>query len=86
MKIVYTKKFISEFKKLSRNIQLLAVEKEKVFKRNPFDPKIKTHKLIGKLRGNLAFSINYQHRIIFFMENDEEAWFLSVGTHDIYRG
>jgi len=85
VKVIYTKKFISEYKKLPRNIRFLLIEKEKIFKINPFNPKLKTHKLTGKLKGNLAFSINYQYRTIFFMENNEEAWFLSVGTHNIYK-
>ena len=86
MQIVYTKKFVSEFKKLPKNIQLLAIEKEKIFRKNPFSPKLKTHKLTGKLKGNLAFSINYSYRIIFVLENKNEAWFLAIGTHDIYKG
>lgn len=85
MEIIYTKKFISEYKKLPRNIRLLLIEKEKMLKGNIFDPKLKTHKLTGKLRGNLAFSINYQYRVIFYIENTKEVWFLSTGTHNIYR-
>ena len=73
MQIVYTKKFVSEFKKLPKNVRLLAVEKEKLFKKNPFNPKLKTHKLTGKLNGHLAFSINYSYRIIFVLENKNEA-------------
>lgn len=85
MQIVYTKKFVSDFKKLPKKIRQSAVAKEKIFKKNPFDPKLKTHKLTGKLKGNLAFSINYSYRIIFVLENKNEAWFLAIGTHSIYR-
>lgn len=85
MQIVYTKKFISEYKKLPKKVRLLAIEKEKIFKKNPYEPNLKTHKLTGKLKGNLAFSINYSYRIIFVLENKKEAWFLAVGTHKIYK-
>ena len=85
MQIVYTKKFVSEFKKLPKKVRLLAIEKEKIFKKNPHEPELKTHKLTGKLKGNLAFSINYSYRIIFVLENKNEAWFLAVGTHNIYK-
>ena len=85
MQIVYTKKFVSDFKKLPKKVRLLAIEDEKLFKKNPFNPKLKTHKLTGKLKGNLSFSINYNYRIIFVLENKNEAWFLAVGTHSIYR-
>ncbi len=85
MQIVYTKKFVSEFKKLPKNVRLLAIEKEKLFKKNPHNPELKTHKLTGKLIGNSAFSINYHYRIIFVLENKNEAWFLAIGTHNIYK-
>ncbi len=85
MKVIYTKKFISEYKKLPRTIRFLLIEKEKIFKKDSFDPRLKTHKLTGKLSGNLAFSVNYRYRTIFFIENNKEVWFLSVGTHDIYK-
>jgi mRNA-degrading endonuclease YafQ of YafQ-DinJ toxin-antitoxin module len=85
MQIVYTKKFVSEFKKLPKNVRLLAIEKEKLFKKNPYKSELKTHKLTGKLKGNLAFSINYHYRIIFVLENKNEAWFLAIGTHNIYK-
>lgn len=85
MQIVYTKKFVSEFKKLPKKVKLLAIEKEKIFNKNPYEIELKTHKLTGKLKGNLAFSINYSYRIIFVLENKKEAWFLAVGTHSIYK-
>jgi len=85
MRIVYSKKFISEYKKLPQQIKSLAERKEKIFKKDPFDTSLKTHKLAGKLRGNMSFSVNYKYRVIFVMEGKSEAWFLSIGTHDIYR-
>ena len=85
MQIVYTKKFISEFKKLPKKIRLLAIQKRNSSRKNPHEPELKTHKLTGKLKGNLAFSINYSYRIIFVLENKNEAWFLAVGTHSIYK-
>lgn len=85
MRVVYSKKFISEYKRLPKNIRLLSIEKEKLFKINPFDPQFRTHKLTGKLKGNLAFSINYRYRIIFSIEDNGEFWFVSIGTHNIYK-
>ena len=85
MRIVYSKKFISEYKKLPQQIKSLAERKEKIFKKDSFEPSLKTHRLTGKLRGNMAFSVNYKYRVIFVMEGKNEAWFLSIGTHNIYR-
>jgi len=85
MKIYYSNKFEKEYKRLPKKIKDLAEAKEKIFRKNPFDPKLKSHKLTGKLQEFWSFSINYQYRIIFEMVNKKEAWFHSVGTHEIYR-
>jgi addiction module RelE/StbE family toxin len=85
VQIKYSRKFVTEYKKLPQSIKALAEEKEKVFKKNPFDPKLKTHKLTGRLKGRWAFSVNYKYRIIIFFESESIFWFLSVGTHNIYK-
>lgn len=85
MRIVYSRKFVSEYRKLPPQIRSLAEQKEKIFKKNRFDSSLKTHKLTGKLKGNLSFSINFKYRIIFTLEGKNEAWFLSIGTHNIYK-
>lgn len=85
MKIIYSTKFGKEYKKLPRKVKLLAERKEKFFRKDPFGPALKTHKLSGKLKDFYSFSINYQYRIIFEFKNNEEIWFHSVGTHEIYR-
>lgn len=85
MKIYYSSKFLKEYKKLPKEAKLLAEKQEKVFRKDPFDPKLKTHHLTGKLKEFCAFSINYQYRIIFEFADKGTIWFHSVGTHDIYR-
>jgi mRNA-degrading endonuclease YafQ of YafQ-DinJ toxin-antitoxin module len=65
MKIIYTTKFSREYKKLSLQLKHLAEEREIIFRDDPFDSKLKTHKLKGKFKDFLAFSIDYRHRIIF---------------------
>lgn len=85
MKIYYSGKFSKEYKRLPVKIKILAEKQEKIFRRDPFDPKLKTHYLTGKLKGYLAFSVDYKHRIIFEFVEKDIVWFHSVGTHDIYR-
>jgi addiction module RelE/StbE family toxin len=36
-----------------------------IFSQNPFDPKLRTHKLTGKLKGLWSFSVSYNYRVIF---------------------
>jgi len=49
MRIYYSSKFEREYKKLSKEIKKLAEEKETIFRNNPFDLKLDTHKLRGRL-------------------------------------
>lgn len=85
MKIYYSKKFAREYKKLPKKIKFIAEKKEKVFRKNPFDMSLKTHKLTGKLKSYWAFSLDYQYRIIFDFTDKDVIWFHSVGTHEIYN-
>jgi len=85
MKIYYSSKFYKEYRKLPKEIKIQAEKQEKVFRQDPFDPKLKTHHLTGKLKGFWTFSINYQYRIIFEFSGKNIIWFHSVGTHDIYK-
>ena len=55
-----------------------------LFINDPFDSKLKTHKLSGKLKGLWSFSIEYDLRVVFFFTNDKtkKAVFVDIGTHD----
>ena len=85
MKILYIEKFEREYRKLPREFQEIAEKKEKVFRNNPFDPQLKTHKLHGVLKGFWAFSVNYKYRIIFEFVDGDTVRFYSIGDHDIYE-
>lgn len=54
---------------------------------HPFDPKIKTHKLHGKLSGLWACEVEYDCRIVFTFENEPETGktvivLADIGKHD----
>jgi mRNA-degrading endonuclease YafQ of YafQ-DinJ toxin-antitoxin module len=63
----------------------MAVEKEVIFVKNPFNPQLKTHKLKGKLKGLWSFSVTYSFRIVFEFINDDEVIFYDIGDHKIYQ-
>ncbi|MBU2109500.1 type II toxin-antitoxin system mRNA interferase toxin, RelE/StbE family [Patescibacteria group bacterium] len=85
MKIKTSTLFEKHYKKLPRNIKNQAEEKEKIFRENPFNLILKTHKLSGKEKESWGFWINYSYRIKFIFLNDDEVLFLDIGTHDIYK-
>ena len=89
LKIIYSSKFIRSYKKLPDKIKRLAEEKEKIFCQNPFDPRLKTHKLHGMFRGKIekywSFSVGYKHRIVFRFTDKNTIRFYLIGTHRIYQ-
>lgn len=84
MKIIYLSKFAREYKKLPNEVKDLAEEKEKIFRKDPFDNRLKTHKLHGALKEYWSFSVNPKYRIIFSFQDEKVVRFYSVGKHDIY--
>ncbi len=56
-------------------------ERVKLFKNNPFDPKLRTHKLSGKLKDLWSFSIEYDLRVIFSFAAQERVLFIDIGSH-----
>lgn len=85
MKIYYSGKFEREYKNLSLKLKKAAEEKEKIFRKNPLDPRLKTHKLKGALKEFWSFSISWQYRIVFEFVDENTIWFHSVGDHSIYQ-
>lgn len=85
MTIRTTAYFDKRYKKLPRKIKEKAKERERIFRINPFDSHLRTHKLHGKDREAWAFWIDHTYRIKFIFLNEGEFLFLDVGTHDMYR-
>ena len=85
MEILYSPKFARQYKKLPKEIQMKAEKMEKVFRVDPFDIRLKTHKLSGTLKDFYAFSINHSHRIIFDLPVENVARFYAGGDHSIYE-
>ncbi|OIO47067.1 MAG: hypothetical protein AUJ31_00525 [Parcubacteria group bacterium CG1_02_39_15] len=84
MQIIYSSNFVSTYQRLPFLVKKEAEKAEKLFRKNPFDPRLRTHKLKGKLKGRWAFFISWRYRIIFRFANDKTVWFLAIGGHEIY--
>lgn len=83
-KVKYSPEFLKSLKKLPRSQLKNLTVKEKIFKENTFDSRLKTHKLKGPLIGFYSFSISHHWRIVFHFEGDD-IYFDAVGTHSIYK-
>ena len=80
--------FSSSFKRAFRkriagnaNAEVRFWEKVEAFKSDPFDPKLRTHKLSGKLKDLWGFSVEYDLRVVFYFVDNQRAVFVDIGTH-----
>ena len=81
-----TSDFEKSFRKLPRRIQDLAGRKDKWFRADAFDPRLRTHKLKGTLEGYWSYSVNDQYRVLFRFLGSDTVLYYDVGTHEIYQG
>jgi addiction module RelE/StbE family toxin len=57
-------------------------ERLELFQNNPFDQKLRTHKLSGQLKDLWSFSIQYDLRVVFSFLEGDRALFVDIGTHE----
>ncbi|MDI6767159.1 MAG: type II toxin-antitoxin system mRNA interferase toxin, RelE/StbE family [Bacteroidota bacterium] len=85
MIIRVSSKFKRVYKKLPHMVKVKAKEQEAIFRADPFDTRLETHKLHGKYKEYWAFTVVGQYRIMFAFTEKEIVDFINIGTHDIYR-
>lgn len=68
-------------KKHPQNLSLVT-DAIDIFMSNPYHSSLETHKLKGKLTGYLAFSIQYDLRVVFYFASGTEVVFTDLGSHD----
>jgi mRNA-degrading endonuclease YafQ of YafQ-DinJ toxin-antitoxin module len=83
------KSFRRALAKLSPEQRRSAAAAFKIFKQNPFDPRLRPHKIhkLSALYGKTihAVEIEADLRAVFYIEGNT-VWSVDVGTHGIYRG
>ena len=86
MEVSFSDSFKKVFNKKvkSTEIEQIFWIRLELFINDPFDTKLKTHKLSGKLRSLWSFSIEYDLRVVFYFTKDKpkKAVFVDIGTHD----
>jgi hypothetical protein len=83
-----TAQFWKNFHSLPVTQKDLARDKFRIFRQNPFDPRLRTHKIqsLSSLfkRTIHAVVIEGNLRAVFYIEGDLVVTF-NIGTHDIYK-
>ncbi len=85
IKVSFSNSFKRAFKRrLAGNVERVEKFWQTVerFQSDPYHPSLKTHKLSGKLKHLLSFSIESDLRVIFYFEEVNTARFIDIGTHD----
>jgi len=83
--ILYSSHFSRAVKKLPIELADEVSKQESVFRRDCFNPLLRTHKLKGKNRDLWAFSITAKYRIMFRFLTADRVYFMDVGDHSIYQ-
>src|SRR3989344_5075744 len=74
-RIYYTSDFKKAYKRLPRNIQDTIDRKDKIFRENPFDPSLRTHKLHGPIGGLWSFWATRNYRVLFEFVKDDAIFY-----------
>jgi mRNA-degrading endonuclease YafQ of YafQ-DinJ toxin-antitoxin module len=72
------KKHIAPFPPLAKRTN----NRINLFKSNPHYPLLRDHALIGPRRGQRAFSVTGDTRIVYCLISPNHALFLDIGTHN----
>jgi len=82
MRIVLSRNFEKDFKKLRPAEKQKFKERRNLFLKKPFDPILNNHPLKGKYKGYRSINIAGDLRVIFRMIEAETAIFIAINTHD----
>ena len=80
-----TPHFERAFRKRSPPLQRLANDRDRLFRANAFDPRLKTHTLKGQLKELWAYSVDYRHRVLFEFLSADHVLYHDIGPHAMYR-
>jgi len=61
MQIIYSPRFVKLYKRLDVQTKIKAEKKEMIFRKNPFDNRLQTHKLSGRFEGLWSFSVEVKY-------------------------
>lgn len=88
MRIRISEELAKELARVKKRDQKLVKQVEKqleIFSTNPKYPSLRLHKLKGELKNLWSVSITKNIRLIYLLE-DDEAYFVDIGTHDqVYK-
>jgi len=85
MIISYSPRFERSYKQMPTRVKVDFRERILLFGNNPRDARLKTHKLKGKLKECLSFSLCDGYRVLFSENSGNSAYLIDIGPHDKYN-
>jgi addiction module RelE/StbE family toxin len=86
VEVAFSKSFKKSFKKRIKGEvkENLFWECLQLFIENPFDDRLQTHKLSGKLKNLWSFKVEFDIRVVFYFTKDKpkKANLVDIGSHD----
>ncbi len=83
-----TRAFWRSFEKLPAQQQSRARKTFAIFKQNPFDPRVRSHKIqklsVRYAQAIYAAEIEADLRVVFYIESNTVVT-VDIGSHDLYR-
>jgi addiction module RelE/StbE family toxin len=82
MIIEFHKNFVKQFSKLQKQEQVTVVQTLKLFEKDPFNLKLRNHRLKGKYSNFRSISASGDLRLHYFEEDDKiTVLFVELGSH-----
>ena len=86
MEVSFSEKFKKAYQKSVKGTisEITFRQRLEIFKTDPFNARLKTHKLSGPLKGLWSFSVEYNIRVVFYFTEDipQKAILVNIGDHD----
>jgi addiction module RelE/StbE family toxin len=85
IEIAFSSSFKRAFKKQIKNrpdTEAKFWRMTELFIKDPFDQRLQTHKLSGRLKDLWSFTVEYDLRVIFHFVKDNKAVFVNIGKHE----
>jgi addiction module RelE/StbE family toxin len=85
VEVAFSSSFKKAFKKkikVKKELEANFWKELEIFIQTPFDRRLKTHKLSGKLKDLWSFSVRYDLIVIFYFVDDNKVVFMDIGKHD----
>ena len=81
MHIIFSKKFIKAYEKISLSVQKKFDDRLVMFCKDPDNKLLNCHGLHGKYAGYFSFNVTSDYRAIFEYVNSDKIELTTIGTH-----